>query len=277
MISSSSFFVSNPIDKYYQIILFLFVCLIKQIPQISYASTSTELSQKPRFQYFSRVVPPDTYQAEAVSSRHTKMLFLFIYAFFSLLLIHSRWLVLFNFSIGRMLLSLKKLVPMVNVLQTTLNQSLKIKVDLPFFLFKAHFFFFFSFKAICIAGELSVNLKDTNSYIRVIKELYDDEKYRFVLGVIVFAQEDSVRYKKRRENDHFSCIYRQILNQTTSRKELTGRWVFLGTDGWGKKGYPVENFGRAAINAITIAPKLYLISGIKVKYFIYESFIVVFI
>ena len=43
---------------------------IKQIPQISYASTSTELSQKPRFSYFSRVVPPDTYQAEAVSNRH---------------------------------------------------------------------------------------------------------------------------------------------------------------------------------------------------------------
>lgn len=53
---------------------------------------------------------------------------------------------------------------------------------------------------------------------------------------------------------------RQILNQT-SRKELKGRWVFLGTDGWGKKWYPVESFGRVALNAITIAPKLYLISG----------------
>ncbi len=58
-------------------------------------------------------------------------------------------------------------------------------------------------------------------------------------------------------------LYRQILNQTSTRKELYGRWVFLGTDGWGKKWYPVENFGRAAINAITIAPKLYLISGIE--------------
>jgi hypothetical protein len=29
--------------------------------------------------------------------------------------------------------------------------------------------------------------------MRVIKELYDDEKYRSVVGVIVFAQEDSVR------------------------------------------------------------------------------------
>lgn len=47
--------------------------------------------------------------------------------------------------------------------------------------------------AICIAGELSVNVKDASTYVRVIKELYEDEKYRFVVGVIIFAQEDSVR------------------------------------------------------------------------------------
>ena len=29
--------------------------------------------------------------------------------------------------------------------------------------------------------------------MRVIKELYDDEKYRYVVGIIIFAQEDSVR------------------------------------------------------------------------------------
>lgn len=38
-----------------------------QIPQISYASTSTELSDKSRFEYFSRVVPPDSYQAQAMA------------------------------------------------------------------------------------------------------------------------------------------------------------------------------------------------------------------
>ena len=37
-----------------------------QIPQISYASTSTELSDKTRFEYFSRVVPPDNRQAQAM-------------------------------------------------------------------------------------------------------------------------------------------------------------------------------------------------------------------
>lgn len=37
-----------------------------QIPQVSYASTSTELSDKSRFEYFSRVVPPDNFQAQAM-------------------------------------------------------------------------------------------------------------------------------------------------------------------------------------------------------------------
>lgn len=37
-----------------------------QIPQISYASTGIELSDKSRFEYFSRVVPPDTLQARAM-------------------------------------------------------------------------------------------------------------------------------------------------------------------------------------------------------------------
>ncbi|XP_043278833.1 metabotropic glutamate receptor 7-like [Venturia canescens] len=37
-----------------------------KIPQLSYASTSTELSEKSRFEYFSRVVPPDNFQAQAM-------------------------------------------------------------------------------------------------------------------------------------------------------------------------------------------------------------------
>ncbi|XP_018331514.1 metabotropic glutamate receptor 7-like isoform X1 [Agrilus planipennis] len=37
-----------------------------KIPQISYASTSTELSDKSRFEYFSRVVPPDNFQAQTM-------------------------------------------------------------------------------------------------------------------------------------------------------------------------------------------------------------------
>ncbi|KAJ3602050.1 hypothetical protein NHX12_029810, partial [Muraenolepis orangiensis] len=37
-----------------------------QIPQISYASTSAKLSDKSRYDYFARTVPPDFYQAKAI-------------------------------------------------------------------------------------------------------------------------------------------------------------------------------------------------------------------
>lgn len=42
-------------------------CLfLLQIPQISYASTAPELSDNTRYDFFSRVVPPDSYQAQAM-------------------------------------------------------------------------------------------------------------------------------------------------------------------------------------------------------------------
>lgn len=37
-----------------------------QIPQVSYASTAPELSDNNRYDFFSRVVPPDSYQAQAM-------------------------------------------------------------------------------------------------------------------------------------------------------------------------------------------------------------------
>nr|CAD2185391.1 unnamed protein product [Meloidogyne enterolobii] len=38
-----------------------------KIPMVSYSSTGVELSEKPRFAYFSRVVPPDNLQAKAMA------------------------------------------------------------------------------------------------------------------------------------------------------------------------------------------------------------------
>lgn len=40
--------------------------LFPQIPQISYASTAPELSDDRRYDFFSRVVPPDSFQAQAM-------------------------------------------------------------------------------------------------------------------------------------------------------------------------------------------------------------------
>lgn len=42
------------------------LCVFVQIPQISYASTAPELSDDTRYDFFSRVVPPDTFQAQAM-------------------------------------------------------------------------------------------------------------------------------------------------------------------------------------------------------------------
>lgn len=44
-----------------------------QIPQISYASTAAELSDNSRYDFFSRVVPPDSYQAQAMMDIVTAM------------------------------------------------------------------------------------------------------------------------------------------------------------------------------------------------------------
>lgn len=44
----------------------VFVPVFSQIPQVSYASTAPELSDNTRYDFFSRVVPPDTYQAQAM-------------------------------------------------------------------------------------------------------------------------------------------------------------------------------------------------------------------
>ncbi|KTG40895.1 hypothetical protein cypCar_00001070 [Cyprinus carpio] len=39
---------------------------VSRIPQVSYASTAPDLSDNTRYDFFSRVVPPDTYQAQAM-------------------------------------------------------------------------------------------------------------------------------------------------------------------------------------------------------------------
>ena len=70
-------FFINGLQYLYLFYLYIHTCLLTyllivpdvrsfQIPQISYASTGIELSDKSRFGYFSRVVPPDSYQAQAL-------------------------------------------------------------------------------------------------------------------------------------------------------------------------------------------------------------------
>ncbi len=65
---SSTVIQENPFSK---LSLSFFFSL--QIPQISYASTAPELSDNTRYDFFSRVVPPDSYQAQAMLDIVTSM------------------------------------------------------------------------------------------------------------------------------------------------------------------------------------------------------------
>lgn len=60
----------------------MFLYLFFKIPMLSYSSTGVELSEKPRFAYFSRVVPPDNLQAKAMAHLVFKKLFFFLNNFF---------------------------------------------------------------------------------------------------------------------------------------------------------------------------------------------------
>lgn len=45
---------------------------------LSYSSTGVELSEKPRFAFFSRVVPPDNLQAKAMAHLVNKFFYFFV-------------------------------------------------------------------------------------------------------------------------------------------------------------------------------------------------------
>lgn len=54
-------------QNYYSMLLKYWLLDVSfQIPQVSYASTAPELSDNNRYDFFSRVVPPDSYQAQAM-------------------------------------------------------------------------------------------------------------------------------------------------------------------------------------------------------------------
>ena len=53
------------------------------VPQVSYAATTAELSQKTRFEYFVRTVPPDSFQAQAMVDIITHMNWTAVFAVYS--------------------------------------------------------------------------------------------------------------------------------------------------------------------------------------------------
>ncbi|XP_076545118.1 metabotropic glutamate receptor 8 isoform X1 [Osmia lignaria lignaria] len=163
-----------------------------KIPQISYASTSTELSDKSRFEYFSRVVPPDNFQAQAMVE-----------------IIHQLgW----------------KYVSTVAVEGDYGEKGI------------ASFSALSMEYGICIAvSEKILRNAKTEDFDRIVERLNSKHNAR---GVVLFVDEDNVRK----------------LLQATVKANRTGHFMWIGSDSWGAKVYPVRDQEFAAEGAITILP-----------------------
>ncbi|XP_011703241.1 PREDICTED: metabotropic glutamate receptor 8-like [Wasmannia auropunctata] len=163
-----------------------------KIPQISYASTSTELSDKSRFEYFSRVVPPDNFQAQAI----VEVIHLLGWKYVSTVAVEGEY--------GE-----KGIASFI---------ALSLEYN------------------ICVAvSEKILRNSKTEDFDRIIERLSSKHNAR---GVIIFVDEDNIRK----------------LLQATIRANRTGHFMWVGSDSWGAKVYPVRDQEFAAEGAITILP-----------------------
>ncbi|XP_053982400.1 metabotropic glutamate receptor 8-like [Hylaeus volcanicus] len=163
-----------------------------KIPQISYASTSTELSDKSRFEYFSRVVPPDNFQAQAM----VEIIHLLGWKYVSTVAVEGDY--------GE-----KGIASFI---------SLSMEYG------------------ICVAvSEKILRNAKSEDFDKIIDRLGSKHNAR---GVVLFVDEDNVRK----------------LLQAAVRANRTGHFMWVGSDSWGAKVYPVRDQEFAAEGAITILP-----------------------
>ncbi|XP_043493655.1 metabotropic glutamate receptor 6-like isoform X1 [Polistes fuscatus] len=163
-----------------------------KIPQVSYASTSTELSDKSRFEYFSRVVPPDSFQAQAM----VEVIHRLGWKYVSTVAVEGDY--------GE-----KGIASFI---------SLSMEYN------------------ICVAvSEKILRNSKTEDFDRIVERLSTKHNAR---GVVLFVDEDNIRK----------------LLQATVRANRTGHFMWVGSDSWGAKVYPVRDQEFAAEGAITILP-----------------------
>ncbi|XP_023290502.1 metabotropic glutamate receptor 7 [Orussus abietinus] len=170
-----------------------------KIPQLSYASTSTELSDKTRFEYFSRVVPPDNFQAQAM----VEVIHLLGWKYVSTVAVEGDY--------G------EKGIASFIALSMEYN--------------------------ICVAvSEKILRNARAEDFDRIVERLSTKHNARVV---VLFVDEDNIRK----------------LLQATVRANRTGHFLWVGSDSWGAKVYPVRDQEFAAEGAITILPFRNVLEG----------------
>ncbi|KAK6303874.1 hypothetical protein J4Q44_G00263280 [Coregonus suidteri] len=180
-----------------------------EIPQISYASTAPELSDNNRYDFFSRVVPPDSYQAQAMVDIVKAMGWNYVSTLAS------------EGSYG----------------ESGVDSFQQISREAG---------------GLCIAQSLKIPREPKpGEFDKIIKRLMETSNAR---GVIIFANEDDIK---------------RVL-EAAKRANLTGHFLFVGSDSWGAKSSPILDQEDVAEGAVTILPKRASIEGFD-QYFTSRS------
>ncbi|XP_034441511.1 glutamate receptor, metabotropic 6b isoform X1 [Hippoglossus hippoglossus] len=170
------------------------------IPQISYASTAPELSDKSRYEFFSRVVPPDSYQAQAMVDIVKAMGWNYV----------------------------STLASEGNYGESGVDAFLQISREAG---------------GVCIGQSIKIPREPRHGeFDKIIKRLMETSNAR---GVIIFANEDDIK---------------RVL-QAAKIANLTGHFLFVGSDSWGAKSSPIQDQEEVAEGAVTILPKRASIDG----------------
>ncbi|XP_048883604.1 metabotropic glutamate receptor 8-like isoform X2 [Brienomyrus brachyistius] len=165
-----------------------------KIPQISYASTAPELSDNTRYDFFSRVVPPDSYQAQAMLDIVMAMGWTYV----------------------------STLASEGNYGESGVEAFVQISRESG---------------GVCIAQSVKIPREPkAGEFDKIIRRLLETSSAR---AVITFANEDDIR---------------RILD-AARRNNLTGHFLWVGSDSWGSKISPVIQQERVAEGAVTILPK----------------------
>uniref|UniRef100_A0A8C4ZWD8 Glutamate receptor, metabotropic 6b n=1 Tax=Gadus morhua TaxID=8049 RepID=A0A8C4ZWD8_GADMO len=179
------------------------------IPQISYASTAPELSDNSRYEFFSRVVPPDSYQAQAMVDIVKAMGWNYV----------------------------STLASEGNYGESGVEAFVQISRETG---------------GLCIAQSIKIPREPKlGEFDKLINRLMETSNAR---GVIIFANEDDIK---------------RVL-EASKKANLTGHFVFVGSDSWGAKSSPIQDLEDVAEGAVTILPKRASIDGFD-QYFISRS------
>ncbi|KAG8003073.1 Metabotropic glutamate receptor 6 [Nibea albiflora] len=165
-----------------------------EIPQVSYASTAPELSDNNRYDFFSRVVPPDSYQAQTM-------------------------------------------LDIVKALGWNYVSTL--------------------------ASEGNYGESGVEAFMQISREA----------GGVCIAQ--SVKIPREPTAGEFDKIIKRLMETSNARgaakrANLTGHFLFVGSDSWGAKSSPIAELEDVAEGAVTILQKRASIDGFD-QYFMSRS------